>query len=356
MSGDVKRSRIAARFIGAFCAATLLLPSLARAEYPDRPIRLIIPFAAGGATDILGRSVADFLGKEFKQSVVVENKPGANTVVAAELVANAAPDGYTLLIAAASTLVLNPLLYKKPTIDVKAFRPLSIMVEIPLIMVVNKSVPAQSVAEFIAYTKANPGKVNYASSGAGGPLHLAGELFNISAGVDMTHVPYRGSAPALTDLISGQVQVMFDPVSSSLGHVRGGSLRALAVTGAERASVLPDVPTVAESGFCGFPRDRLVRPGRAEGPARRHRTAPRRRLRQGAVGSRVPQDAGRARLHGDAAGWRAGLRALHPAGARSLVEGHQVAEHLARLTAVTVTSSAASRRSCRRDSPARSRR
>ena len=246
------RSRIAARFIGAVCAATLLLPSLARAQYPDRPIRLIIPFAAGGATDILGRSVADFLGKEFKQSFVVENKPGANTVVAAELVANAAPDGYTLLIAAASTLVLNPLLYKKPTIDVKAFRPLSIMVEIPLIMVVNKSVPAQSVAEFIAYTKANPGKVNYASSGAGGPLHLAGELFNISAGVDMTHVPYRGSAPALTDLISGQVQVMFDPVSSSLGHVRGGSLRALAVTGAERASVLPDVPTVAESGFADF--------------------------------------------------------------------------------------------------------
>jgi tripartite-type tricarboxylate transporter receptor subunit TctC len=247
-----RQSRFAARFIGALCAATLLLPSSAQAEYPDRPIRLIIPFAAGGATDILGRSVADFLGKEFKQSIIVENKPGANTVVAAELVANAAPDGYTLLIAAASTLVLNPLLFKKPTIDVKAFRPLSIMVEIPLIMVVNKSVPAQSVAEFIAYAKANPGKVNYASSGAGGPLHLAGELFNISAGVDMTHVPYRGSAPALTDLISGQVQVMFDPVSSSLGHVRGGSLRALAVTGAERASVLPDVPTVAESGFPDF--------------------------------------------------------------------------------------------------------
>lgn len=252
MSGRVGRSRIAARVIGAFCAATLLLPSVAAAEYPDRPIRLIIPFAAGGATDILGRSVAEFLGKEFKQSIVVENKPGANTVVAAELVANAAPDGYTLLIAAASTLVLNPLLYKKPTIDVKAFRPLSIMVEIPLIMVVNKSVPAQSVAEFVAYVKANPGKVNYASSGAGGPLHLAGELFNISAGVDMTHVPYRGSAPALTDLISGQVQGMFDPVSSSLGHVRGGSLRALAVTGAERAGVLPDVPTVAESGFPDF--------------------------------------------------------------------------------------------------------
>jgi tripartite-type tricarboxylate transporter receptor subunit TctC len=148
--------------------------------------------------------------------------------------------------------VLNPLLYKKPTIDPKAFRPLSIMVEVPLIVVVNKSVPAQSVAEFIAYAKANPGKVNYASSGAGGPLHLAGELFNISAGVDMTHVPYRGSAPALTDLISGQVQVMFDPVSSSLEHVRGGSLRALAVTAAERASVLPDVPTVAESGFADF--------------------------------------------------------------------------------------------------------
>jgi len=160
MSGRKGHSRVSARFIGALCAAALLLPSVAAAEYPDRPIRLIIPFAAGGATDILGRSVADFLGKEFKQSIVVENKPGANTSVAADLVAHAPPDGYTLLIAAASTLVLNPLLYKKPTIDPRAFRPLSIMVEVPLIMVVNKSVPAQSVAEFIAYAKANPGKVN----------------------------------------------------------------------------------------------------------------------------------------------------------------------------------------------------
>ena len=252
MSDRMGRSRVAARFIGALAAAAMLLPSLAAAEYPDRPIRLIIPFAAGGATDILGRSVADFLGKEFKQSIIVENKPGANTSVAADFVTHAPADGYTLLIAAASTLVLNPLLYKKPTIDPKAFRPLSIMVEVPLIMVVNKAVPAQSVAEFAAYAKANPGKVNYASSGAGGPLHLAGELFNISAGVQMTHVPYRGSAPALTDLISGQVQVMFDPVSSSLEHVRGGSLRALGVTAAERASLLPDLPTVAESGFSDF--------------------------------------------------------------------------------------------------------
>ena len=253
MSGRWEPSRIGARFIGAFCAvALLLLPSVASAEYPDRPIRLIIPFAAGGATDILGRSVADFLGKEFKQPVVVENKPGANTSLAAEFVARSPADGYTLLISAASTLVLNPLLYKKPTIDPKAFRPLSLMVEVPLIMVVNTSVPAQSVADFISYAKANPGKVNYASSGAGGPLHLAGELFNISAGVNMAHVPYRGSAPALTDLIGGQVQVMFDPVSSSLEHVRGGSLRALAVTAGERASLLPDVPTLMESGFADF--------------------------------------------------------------------------------------------------------
>ena len=153
MSGRVGRSRIAARVIGAFCAAALLLPSVARAEYPDRPIRLIIPFAAGGATDILGRSVADFLGREFRQSIVVENKPGANTSLAAEFVARAPADGYTLLISAASTLVLNPLLYKKPTIDPKAFRPLALMVEVPLIMVVNKSVPAQSVAEFISISK-----------------------------------------------------------------------------------------------------------------------------------------------------------------------------------------------------------
>jgi tripartite-type tricarboxylate transporter receptor subunit TctC len=252
MIGGLRRPRGLARLVGVLCAAALLLPSAAHAEYPDRPIRLVIPFAAGGATDILGRSVADFLGKEFTQTVIVENRPGANTSVAAEFVSRAAPDGYTLLISAASTLVLNPLLYKKPTIDPKALRPLSIMVEVPLVMVVNKSVPAQSVAEFAAYAKQNPGKVNYASSGAGGPLHLAGELFNISAGVNMTHVPYRGSAPALTDLISGQVQVMFDTVSTSLEHVRGGTLRALAVTAAERASLLPEVPTIMESGFANF--------------------------------------------------------------------------------------------------------
>src|SRR4029079_3715817 len=196
-------------------------------------------------TVILGLSVAYFLGKELKQSIIVENKPGANTSVAADFVAHAPADGYTLLISAASTLVLNPLLYKKPTIDPKAFRPLALMVEVPLIMVVNKSVPAQSVAEFVAYAKANPGKVNYASSGAGGPLHLAGALFNISAGVNMAHVPYRGRAPALTDLIGGRVRVMFDPVSSSLEHVRGGSLRALAVTAGERAALVCGAPNGA---------------------------------------------------------------------------------------------------------------
>jgi len=245
-------SRVAVRLIGALCLSLAWVPCALAAEYPDRPIRLVIPFAAGGATDILGRSVAEFLTKDLKQPVVVENKPGANTAIAAEMVARSAPDGYTLLVAAGSTMVLNPLLYKRLSYDPKDFRALSIMVELPLIMVVNPGVPARSVAEFVAYAKANRDKVNYASSGVGGPLHLAGELFKQSAGIDMTHVPYRGSGPALTDLLAGQVQVMFDPVSSSLAHVRAGTLRVLAVGAAERALVLPDVPTIAESGYPSF--------------------------------------------------------------------------------------------------------
>jgi tripartite-type tricarboxylate transporter receptor subunit TctC len=223
----------------------------ARAEtFPSRPLKLVVPYAAGGPTDILGRAVAEFLTRELKQTVVVENKPGAQGAIGADAVARSEPDGYTLFVAAGSIIVQNPLLNKKLTYDpVKDFRMLSLMADVPVVMEVNPSVPVKSVAEFVDYAKKNPGTLNFGSAGTGGSLHLAGEMFKYASGVQMTHVPYRGTAPALTDLLAGQIQVMFDTLSTSLPHIRAGSLRPLAVGSRERIKDLPDVPSVAESGF-----------------------------------------------------------------------------------------------------------
>ena len=185
--------------------------------------------------------------------MVIENKPGANTKIGAEMVARAAPDGHTLFVAGGSTIVLNPLLFKQLPYDpAKDFRILTLLTELPQVLVVHPSVPAKSLAEFVTYAKQQGDKINYASVGIGGPLHLAPELFNREAGIRMTHIPYKGSAPALTDLLAGQVQVMFDALSSSLPHIRAGKLRALGVSATERVAVLPDMPTVAESGYPGF--------------------------------------------------------------------------------------------------------
>jgi tripartite-type tricarboxylate transporter receptor subunit TctC len=223
----------------------------AQAEtFPTRPIKLVVPYAAGGPTDILGRAVAEILTRDLKQTVVVENKPGAQGAIGAEAVARSEPDGYTLFVAAGSIIVQNPLLNKKLTYDpVKDFRMLSLMADVPVVMEVNPSVPVKSVAEFVDYAKKNPGTLNFGSAGTGGSLHLAGEMFKYASGVQMTHVPYRGTAPALTDLLAGQIQVMFDTLSTSLPHIRAGSLRPLAVGSRERIKDLPDVPSVAESGF-----------------------------------------------------------------------------------------------------------
>ena len=221
--------------------------------YPSKPIRLVVPFPPGGATDILAREVAQKLTEAWGQSVVVDNRPGAGGNIGAELVARAAPDGYTLLMGTVGTHAINASLYAKLPYDhVKDFAPVILVAGVPNVLVVNPALPVNTVAELIAYAKANPGKLNFASSGNGTSIHLSGELFKVMAGVQMTHVPYKGSAPAVADLISGQVQLMFDNLPPSLPQIKAGKLRALAVTSATRAPALPDVPTIAEAGLPGF--------------------------------------------------------------------------------------------------------
>ena len=223
------------------------------ANYPAKPVRLVVPFPAGGTTDILARAVAQKLSEAWGQQVIVDNRPGAGGNIGSELVARAAPDGYTLLMGTVGTHAINPSLYKKMPYDhVKDFAPVILVAGVPNVLVVNPSLPVHSVSELIAYAKANPGKLNFASSGNGTSIHLSGELFKTMTGVDMTHVPYKGSAPALTDLIGGQVQLMFDNLPSSLPFIKAGKLRALAVTSGTRSATLPELPTLAESGLPGF--------------------------------------------------------------------------------------------------------
>ncbi|HEX7924734.1 MAG TPA: tripartite tricarboxylate transporter substrate binding protein [Bradyrhizobium sp.] len=242
--------RASSAFIVALTALlTAALPARA-ADYPTRPIKLVVPYAAGGPTDVLGRLVGEYLGRDLKQVVVVENKAGAQGAIGAEAVARSDPDGYTLFVTAASIFVLNPLLYKKLPYDpARDFRLLSVITDAPMIMEVNPSVPAKTIAEFVAYAKKNPGKLNFGSAGTGGTVHLAGEMFKQMAGVEMTHVPYKGAGPALQDLLSGNIQLMFDTLGTALPPVKSGLLRALAVSSTERIPDLPDLPTIAESGY-----------------------------------------------------------------------------------------------------------
>jgi tripartite-type tricarboxylate transporter receptor subunit TctC len=223
------------------------------ANYPTKPVRLVVPFPAGGTTDILARAVAQTLSEAWGQQVIVDNRPGAGGNIGSDLVAKSKPDGYTLLMGTVGTHAINPSLYKNMPYDhVKDFAPVILVAGVPNVLVVNLSLPVHSVPELIAYAKANPGKLNFASSGNGTSIHLSGELFKAMTGVEMTHVPYKGSAPALTDLIGGQVQLMFDNLPSSLPFIKAGKLRALAVTSGARAAALPDLPTLAESGLPGF--------------------------------------------------------------------------------------------------------
>jgi tripartite-type tricarboxylate transporter receptor subunit TctC len=216
-------------------------------DYPTRPVRWVVGYPAGGTTDILARLIGQYLSEKLGQQFIVENKPGAGNNIATEAVINSPPDGYTLLFVNPANGI-NTSLYKKLSFNFpRDIAPIAGIARVPNVMEVNPNVPAKTVAEFIAYAKANPNKVNLASSGNGTSVHLSGELFMAMTGVKLTHVPYRGSAPALTDMIAGQVQVLFDNLPSSIEHVRAGKLRALAVTTEKRSEALPDVPTVAET-------------------------------------------------------------------------------------------------------------
>src|SRR5579871_3151151 len=244
--------RLKSALIGAFVGvAPFFVAADGRAaDFPTRPIRLVVPYAAGGPTDVVGRVVADFLARDLKQATFVENKPGAQGAIGSEAVARSDPDGYTLLVVSGSMFVLNPMLYKKLAYDPdRDFRTLAIVTEDPLVMEVHPSVPANSVAEFVAYARQNPGKLSFSSAGTGGVIHLAGEMFKQMAGIEMTHVPYKGAGPAMVDLIAGNVQVMFDSFGTALPAVKAGSVRALGVSSAERRAELPDVPTIVESGY-----------------------------------------------------------------------------------------------------------
>lgn len=241
---------------GRFAAAMLVCAagaSQALAAFPDRPVKLVVPYTPGGAADQLSRVLAERLSKELLQTVVVENKPGANTMIAATQVARSQPDGYTLFLASNASMVLNPMLYQKIAYDAaRDFRVLSVVAELPLVVVANNQVPVTTLAQFVSYAKTQPGKLNYASVGIGNPLQLATELLKLRTGIDVAHIPYNGSAPALSSLMANDTQLMVDVISTSLPLVKENKIKALAVTTTERLAVLPDVPTVAESGFPGF--------------------------------------------------------------------------------------------------------
>lgn len=228
-------------------AASLTLAERAWAQaYPARPVRIVVPVAPGGANDVTARLIGQWLSERLGQQFVIENRPGAGTNIGTEAVIRAPADGYTLLIAG-SNAAINATVFRSLNFNfIRDTAPIGSIVRVPQLMQVNPSLPARSVPEFIAYAKANPGKIAMGSGGIGSPAHVVGEYFKLMTGTDLTHVPYRGAAPAVTDLLAGQIQVAFTEMATSLGHVRSGSLRALAVTTAARSEALPDVPTLAE--------------------------------------------------------------------------------------------------------------
>lgn len=234
-------------------AALFAAAGSASAAWPDKVIRIVVPFAAGGSTDLIARKVAEGLGQRLSANVIVENRPGAGGTVGTEYVARQPADGYTILMGSVSTHGSAPCVYSKLPYDaVKDFTPLTVVATIPNVMSVNQSVPANTLQQFVALLKKEPEKYSFASNGQGTSNHLAAELFKTTAGVSMVHVPYRGSGPALIDLVGGQINMMMDVVMTSYPYIKDGKIKALAVTSPQRSPMLPDVPTVAESGYPGY--------------------------------------------------------------------------------------------------------
>ena len=243
----------------------------ATATYPSQPVRWVVPYTAGGATDVLSRLICQRLSDQLGQPFIVENKPGAGSNIGTQAVINSPPDGYTLLLTSTANAINASFDPTLPYDFAKGIVPVAGVARIPLVLVVNNDLPIHSVAEFIAYAKANPGKLSIASSGIGTSLHLSGELFKAMAGVQFTHVPYRGSAPGLTDVMSGQIQGMFDNVTSSFEFVRTGKLRALGVTTSERSETMPDVPPISDT-LPGY-RDQFVLRRRRARTTRRRKSS-----------------------------------------------------------------------------------
>jgi tripartite-type tricarboxylate transporter receptor subunit TctC len=245
----------------AFIALAALLPVFCAAgggtafaqAFPTKPVRLVVPFPPGGPLDAVGRAIADKLTQAWGQSVVIDNRPGAGGNIGADLVAKSPPDGYTVVMGALSTHAVNPSLYPKMPYDaVKDFAPITLVAITPNVLVVNPALPVNSVKELIAYAKANPGKLSFGSGSNGSAGHLAGELFKVDTGADIVHIPYKGGAPAMQALLSGDTQLMFDNLANSMPQVKAGKLKALAVTTGERSALVPDLPTMAEAGVPGF--------------------------------------------------------------------------------------------------------
>jgi tripartite-type tricarboxylate transporter receptor subunit TctC len=235
-------------------AASVAAAGSARAEtYPSRPVRIVVPYPPGASNDIIARLLAQKLADRLGQPFVVENRAGASGNIGAEAVANADPDGYTLMITAPPPLTTNLALYRKLPYDpVKAFAPIALLATVPIVLVVNPSLPVKNVSELVALAKAKPGTLDFGSAGIGSTNHLSGELFKSMTGIDIVHVPYKGDAPAMSDLVGGHIPMMFDNMPAALAQIQGKAIRAIAVAGAKRAAALPDVPTVAESGVPGF--------------------------------------------------------------------------------------------------------
>jgi tripartite-type tricarboxylate transporter receptor subunit TctC len=234
-------------------ASLLISPAIAQAAYPSRTIKMIVPYPAGGTTDLLGRMVADQLKAGLNANCIVENKPGAGTTLGADQVARSEPDGYTLLMATSTTLAINKTLYKNLPYDpVKDFAPIALVAGVPFALIINPMLPAKTLAEFIAYAKSKPGELAYGSAGNGSPQHLGAEMLRTAAGIDIRHVPYRGSVPAMLDVIAGHIPFMIVDLQPALQQIREGKVRVLGVTTPKRVAASPDIPTLAEAGLPGF--------------------------------------------------------------------------------------------------------
>jgi len=240
------------KLVAAFCVLLAAALATQARAFPDKPVRLVVPYSAGGSTDLISRALGQKLSEIWGQTVVIDNRPGGSTIIATDIVAKSAPDGYTLLVTTTSFTIVPSLTDKLPYDPAKDFEPITLINTTPLVLVVNPGVPAKSVKELIALAKARPGELNFGSAGSGGSNHLAGELFNVMAGVKIVHVPYKGNAPALNDLVGGHVDIVFNGLTSAVPLIKAGRLRPLAVTSLTRSSALPDIPTLDELGLKGF--------------------------------------------------------------------------------------------------------